>query len=966
REVLLLRYLKELAPTEIAARTGEPLATVKSRLQRGLALLRERLDRDGADWRPALCAAFGLERAAPVAAAAALSTTGVLLMGTGVKLAIGGAAAAIAVAATLFFAGGAPVAAPIAATGWHDPTVAAATREHGTPASNVTDGVATQRTENKLVTGPAGPLATVRGRCLDASGNPIDGVHVTMTGGEDTLPRMFEWLRRHKQPAPIEQQVTTAADGRFELTCWPPPPFKFRLELARADLATMIARWEELAPGLSKDVGDVAMVPGVQVRGIVTEADGAIAPNVSVSLRPEQMPRGEPAPLDGISATTHEDGTFMLAASLTPGAYHVVVMDRDVEQNPVRLMAPATDLRIVLRPLDPQRTIAGIVVDETGEPLAGVQIRSDYESWRSQLPRTDRKGHFTVVARGPGEQAAAAPSSPVPDTVALTLEKDGYESPRPARPVAWGQHDLRFVLHRDASVIVQVTRGPDGAAVEDFRLFVRRHPEAGADWTDHDSGLRSSGKHHEGRAQLALPRGDYSIAVEPESDDLATSALVPLSLTDLRVVHLDVPLDRVTHRIVRLQRHDGTPVVGSCVQQCAPSGATALAGADAFPLAQWSRHPGGAGLLLAESTTDVNGEVRLAGATSATFTLLLIGPGHAPDEVPGVRLDIEEPLVITVSNGATLRGRCTPPEALVELRRLAQLPDHGPVEARLRHRLPAIRLGQLRGTTTRSFPSMRDPPVPMTEEGTFLLDGAPVGVWEVQLCWTYRSGFSVVNSNESVADVRLCADTVTEVVVDLSSLLPGDLDGLVLHDGAPMVGSPLHLTPLGNSPLVLSKNVTTDAEGRFHCSGDRGQYRLGWNLEPELLADETVFITPGRSTAQTFHLRTGTLRVRLLDSRGTPAVGVSIELRDAEGHRRHQLSATRSDGTVEQLLEAQTFVCMVLPAALLEPKAQAELRAANPNSNDPFGEVLLRLGEVTVKQGETTTLDLHLPADWDH
>src|SRR5260221_460142 len=111
REVLLLRYLKDLTPTEIAARTGDPLATVKSRLQRGLALLRERLDRDAADWRPALCAAFGLERAAPVAAAA-LSTTGVLLMGTGVKLAIVGVAAAIAVATTLFFAGGAPVAAP--------------------------------------------------------------------------------------------------------------------------------------------------------------------------------------------------------------------------------------------------------------------------------------------------------------------------------------------------------------------------------------------------------------------------------------------------------------------------------------------------------------------------------------------------------------------------------------------------------------------------------------------------------------------------------------------------------------------------------------------------------------------------------------------------------------------------------------------------------------------------------------
>jgi RNA polymerase sigma factor (sigma-70 family) len=92
REVVLLRWLRELPPPAIAARLGAPLATVKSRLQRGLALLRARLDADGrGDWRGALCGAFGIERLPWTAAAG----TGALAMGTLAKV----ACAALAIAA---------------------------------------------------------------------------------------------------------------------------------------------------------------------------------------------------------------------------------------------------------------------------------------------------------------------------------------------------------------------------------------------------------------------------------------------------------------------------------------------------------------------------------------------------------------------------------------------------------------------------------------------------------------------------------------------------------------------------------------------------------------------------------------------------------------------------------------------------------------------------------------------------
>ncbi len=99
RGTLLLRYLRELTPNEIAAATGEPVRTVKTRLQRGLALLRERFDVDGRDWRTSLCFAFGLREVGggAVGTGAAAITTGILWMSATKKLAF--AAVALLVAA---------------------------------------------------------------------------------------------------------------------------------------------------------------------------------------------------------------------------------------------------------------------------------------------------------------------------------------------------------------------------------------------------------------------------------------------------------------------------------------------------------------------------------------------------------------------------------------------------------------------------------------------------------------------------------------------------------------------------------------------------------------------------------------------------------------------------------------------------------------------------------------------------
>lgn len=90
---MLRRYFREPSPQQIAERTATPLATVRSRLQRGLSLLRDRCDGEAGrrgDWRAGLTAAFGLGGKGSSVAATAT--------GAGIVMGIEGRSSLVAVA----------------------------------------------------------------------------------------------------------------------------------------------------------------------------------------------------------------------------------------------------------------------------------------------------------------------------------------------------------------------------------------------------------------------------------------------------------------------------------------------------------------------------------------------------------------------------------------------------------------------------------------------------------------------------------------------------------------------------------------------------------------------------------------------------------------------------------------------------------------------------------------------------
>src|SRR5258705_2277008 len=221
RSSILQRYYEGLPPREIARRQRVPVKTVKTRLARGLERLREALDRRHGGhreaWLPALL---------PLAGWPALpaSTLGTLLVNTKIKVAIGVAALAGALAVVWQAM---PTTVPVP----NPPLVAAAPKpdlERADERADLAPSAAPSEREGVPAAPkalPAGhpPIAPkrvtiARGRVLDVEGRP--GAPVPLILREHSIGDALTALRaaENGSAAPI---VTSGADGSFEMQAPP-------------------------------------------------------------------------------------------------------------------------------------------------------------------------------------------------------------------------------------------------------------------------------------------------------------------------------------------------------------------------------------------------------------------------------------------------------------------------------------------------------------------------------------------------------------------------------------------------------------------------------------------------------------------------------------------------------------------------------------------------------------------------
>jgi RNA polymerase sigma factor (sigma-70 family) len=960
REVLLQRFFEDRWPAQIAASTGVPVETVKTRIKRGLSLLRERLaaeDDDKGEWRALLSGAFGLSKTAVVAA-------GVVAMGTGVKLAIGSvAAAAVAVVGWWAWQPGAPVS----------PTTQVARQDASAPAVATLGTKATPietSAPDRRELAPPPPittaLATIRGRCIDEAGQPAAGIAAKLTGTprkdrSTTFQGSIDWRE------PPEQ--VSGADGTINFSFVPPPPFCFELSVGGKDRSGGYGRWPEITPGQTIDLGDIPVIRcTLEVQIHVRDTAGLPVANTDCSFQ-WQPGKDLHSPLeiglgggDRTDATGNRRWTRMLV-----GSYRFQVHGREIQQGAeftLTAAQPVMHHEVVVAPITDADAIRGIVVDDGGTPLSRVRVSGAAGAQRQHVEATTAKdGTFQLQRKSTMDRGP----------VQLWVNERGYESLFLDELFAWGRTDLRLVVRRGASLEVLAVDAA-GAPVEDYRIWVVPRQGAFRSHYGRDNDVRAQGNHPRGLTTVkGLQRGPWFVIVAPADERFAISRPQPVDVGD-QPARAVVRLRVAPHRLVRVVRGDGSRVAGSLVRVVDAVGTAPCVPGNARAMADWaSCTSNGAGqldpsvpILLQEITTDERGEATLRGVDDQPVTVSVMGSTHCPVQLDGVRLGERELLVITVSSGARLTGS-TQPEVVRALRELSGLPPAGAVNEFQRRTMPLLSLQRGDANNPETFPEPGRLVV-FDADGGFAFERVPPGRWSLVLhTWP-----SVQEHAETIASVELRDGEATTLQLELGALMPAELIGRVFWNDQPLDTSKssaekpqLHLrtTDLGGKPYEYWSLLQTDADGRFTWRGRAGTLTLDKSMI--LTAEESIVMSAGGKVTRDFHGSSGTLRIHLVDDAGQPMAQLSVALLDPAGQSCPTLPPTGADGTCHREIATGTYRVETRPKRLLDQQAAAEyLRTHPPTTDDAFAGARIHLGEVTVTAGRTTEATLRLPAEW--
>ncbi|QDU65971.1 RNA polymerase sigma factor [Engelhardtia mirabilis] len=477
RLVVLRRYFDGQSPEEIARATNVPVATVKTRLQRGLAALRERLDRkhggDGRSWAVALAPLAWrghepfavLSPAAIVAAATATVAAVVLALFFALRPPANLPAGANAPAATAALAEAPPTVVNSVPPGSEDArrrAVAVAPTEAG-PVGTAARGLA-------LDAGPRHPItADVR----DLDGRPVAGV-----------------LVRFESERATSTAIALSDDqGRARLSTASPP----------GTLDCGDSAWAAVAPLRITELSE-RRVTLIVARRI--ERTGRAVDHFGVGVGAAELAFELPAPAGpGASeavaarATTDPSGAFAFAAPDAPGAVIAVTAPgRETLRFPVAELGPMPWTLVLPSPGD--LALRGRVFDGAGAPLAAARLALD-----GVLVPLAADGSFALTARS-GELVAWAPgyasarteidadaSAPIdlellraPDLVGVVRDRAGEPVPGAlvwdslAVPVLWDQ-DLGDVLWLSAEVGAAAAQAP-----VEFPSLGAAEVETGSGW----------------------------------------------------------------------------------------------------------------------------------------------------------------------------------------------------------------------------------------------------------------------------------------------------------------------------------------------------------------------------------------------------------------------------------------------------------------------------------------------------
>ncbi|MBI1853949.1 MAG: sigma-70 family RNA polymerase sigma factor, partial [Planctomycetes bacterium] len=423
REAVLLRYFEGLPPRAIARQLRVPVETVRTRLKRAHALLREHLDREHGDRRAWVLTVLPLARlGAPTGGLASASPIIIIVL-------VGLVAALLA----MLQWGVLPIAPGIGPPSTSDGSII------GGPAGFSTHPTdATASSDRGPTTPPTVRRPTITGHLVDRGGRPVPGASVRSF--PSTATSLFETTG---PGVPFTDSTESDEQGRFTVALDPTEPFGAIFveksgfspaavgELRPADdvVVTLDSPWT--LTGTVRD-GDDRPVAGARVRWrrilLLCRIERVAQSDANGTFRLEGLPASEPAAAlgDAWAIDVDADGFAPL----------------HVESNPSRLHEPPVEhLDLVL---GAGATLSGRVLDDqSGEAIVGAEV--SLYSVEGNPMAVSRDTGLVVVEPSFGRKLASVVSGP-----------DGaYRIDHvPAR----GFHDPSCFLQDDAGSLIAYVR----------------------------------------------------------------------------------------------------------------------------------------------------------------------------------------------------------------------------------------------------------------------------------------------------------------------------------------------------------------------------------------------------------------------------------------------------------------------------------------------------------------------------
>lgn len=372
------------------------------------------------------------------------------------------------------------------------------------------------------------PLArggTVRGRVLDAAGQPVSAAELRLSGGGRVpaglaLPAGF-WLSSARIPA------RSAADGSFELGGLPP----------REGPVELRARHPAYPPGRSERFSFARLGETVELE--VRLERGA---TLSGSVRLD----GEPAALRVYWEGEHASGG---TRANDRGAYRIVGVpsgalrlgarledEDDDSERPEDLLLSVAEGDSLTADLELHSQLArirGRVLDTRGEPVAEAEVlafvRDSEEDWEAPSTESKADGSFELA---------------VPDTPGLVFVVVAERGPQRAQAesVTAGARELVLVVPALASVAVRVVDALRHEPVQGFQLYWRAAEEGSFERLVLES--RSLFPGADGTFLAELPAGHLDLLVSARAQGYVPARREGVNLLGARPPTLEFELER--------------------------------------------------------------------------------------------------------------------------------------------------------------------------------------------------------------------------------------------------------------------------------------------------------------------------------------------------------------------------------------------------------------------------------------